>query len=51
MQPTGSLEPQRHLRLSEYSVGNTLSVGLYRFKAGKSTEDLVYHKLAFVGPR
>ena len=51
MQLTGSLKPRRHLRLGECGIWNMLNVGLCRFKAGKGTEDLVHHKLAFIGPR
>jgi hypothetical protein len=51
MQPTGFLKPRRHLRLGECGVGNTLNVGLRRFKAGKGTQDLVHHRLALIGPR
>ena len=49
MQPTGSLEPRRHLRLGESGIGSTLALGLCRFEAGEGAEDLVHHKLAFIG--
>jgi hypothetical protein len=49
MQPTGSLKPRRHLRFGECGIGNELIVGLGRFKAGESAEDLVHYKPTFIG--
>lgn len=49
MQPTGTLKLRRHLRLGECGIGNELNMGRRCFKAGKGAENLVYHKLAFIG--
>lgn len=49
MQLKGSLKLRRCLRFGECGIGNKLNVGLRRFKACKGAEDLVHHKMAFIG--